>query len=272
MVGAGFGLKLHDAAHGTNHLAPFTDWVQFAQGAYLDLGGDQPPARITTYYDPLLDIHLRASVAGGFGVAFYLAPIAPEVARAIYDAAVAKVGLGDASHPGLPFPRTAAQALFLAKEWGLTDLTARLQASIDTMFQPTWHDANGEFTWGCGLDEEHPRGQYNAFLAAAEAVSKGAWTTLAAGPPPSGEGLITGLDFPAVACREARWQDGVLHCVLTPQSERLAGDPTTFRVTGLAEPDAWRASGPAEIRTRRDGADLVIETPVTTEEIRVLRR
>lgn len=271
MAGAGFGLKLHDTAYGTNHAAPFVDWLRYARGAYLDLDGDEPPASLTMYYDPLRDLHLRGSVAGAFGTAFYLSPLAPDEARTLYDAAAARTRLLNTPVPSLRHPRAAAQALFLAKEWGLTDLAQRVARAIDATFQPSWDDDVGEFTWGCGLEEEHPRGQYNAFLAAAEAVSEGAWQQLATQPPPSGEGRIEGIDFPAVSCREARWHDGVLHCVLAAQHKGLIGQPTTFRVRGLSDPDAWHPSGPPGIAVRRDGRDLVIETPIVSQEIRIAR-
>ncbi len=48
-------------------------------------------------------------------------------------------------------------------------MEARLAAAIEASYEPSWDMTRGEFTWGLGLDEPHPRGQFNAFLAAAEA-------------------------------------------------------------------------------------------------------
>ena len=110
------------------------------------------------------------------------------------------------------------------------------------------------------------------WLAAAEAASEGAWWRLTSERLPEGEGRVEGVDFPDVACREARWDDDrALRVVLAPRHERLFGRPASFRVTGLADPDAWQVSGPDGVEARRSVADLIVETPMTTEEIRIHR-
>ena len=126
----------------------------------------------------------------------FLAAVAPGEARALYDASVARSHLVDADPPPPRHPKSPATTLLLAKEWGLDTHAERVAASIDAYYEPTWDAAAGEFTWGLGLGERHPRGQYNAFLAAAEANSEGAWTRFAGEGIARGEGEITGIDFP----------------------------------------------------------------------------
>ena len=271
MSGAGFGLKLHDTAFGTNHCDVYLDWVRHARGAYLGLDGVEPPRRVTMYYDPLLDLHMRTSVAGATDVALFLAGIAPGEARALYDASIARTRLVDADPVPPRHPKSAATTLFLAKEWGLQAHAERVAAAIDAHYEPTWDAAAGEFTWGLGLGERHPRGQYNAFLAAAEANSEGAWARLAGQGIARGEGEITGVDFPDVACREARWQDGALHCRLVARRPEQLGRPTSFRVRGLAQPDAWRATSASEVGSRVEGADLLVTGPLSEDPIRIGR-
>ncbi len=159
--------------------------------------------------------------------------------------------------------RINAIALFLAREWGDVELEASLRDALEAHYEPTWDRRRGEFTWGLGLGEEYPRGQYNGFLAAAEAVSSGAWTRMSESPLPKQPGLVEGVDFPTVALRQARWEAGTLHLQLHPQNDDVVGQPTRFRVTGLAgpsEPGRWRVAGEAGLST--DGTDLVIETTV----------
>jgi hypothetical protein len=85
--------------------------------------------------------------------AFYAAPQEPADARRLWDAACASAGFTDVLALPIPAGRAYGSSLLLAREWG-------------------------EFTWDLGLDEPHPRGQFNAFLAAAEACGPGMWERL----------------------------------------------------------------------------------------------
>ena len=154
----------------------------------------------------------------------------------------------------------------LAREWEVTDLEQRLVDAIEASFEPTWdRERPGEFTWGMGLDEPHPRGQFNAFLAAAEAAGPGRWTRLSAGPlEPCAQ--IEGVDFPAVALRRAEWHDGTLHLSLAPTNE--APDRTTsFRLVGH-DARRWEVTGIDGATV--DTADTVkITTPMVTGDLRL---
>ena len=49
MSAAGFGLKLHDLRHGTQHHEAFDTWWDYARGAYVGLDGDTAPTTYTFY-------------------------------------------------------------------------------------------------------------------------------------------------------------------------------------------------------------------------------
>ena len=191
---------------------------------------------------------------------FYLAPQVPEEARRLFDAAAASAGISTGGITDLSGHRTNAIAWFLSREWGLGELEAAIRSGLDANYEPTWDHTRGEFTWGLGLGEEYPRGQYNGLLAAAEALSPGAWARLSEAPLPKQPGLVEGVDFPRLALAEARWEKDVLRLRLHPQNDEVQGPPTRFRVTGLDDPDRWRVEGDARLASV--AGDLVIETSI----------
>lgn len=218
---------------------------------------------MTAYYDPILDVHQRLPVTFAMTYCFYLAPQVPAEARRLFDAAAGSAGISREGVTNVEAYRINAIAWFLAREWGERELEATLRETLDAHYEPTWDRSRGEFTWGLGLGEAHPRGQYNGFLAAAEAGSPGAWARLSAAPLALQPGLVEGVDFPKVALAEARWEGGALHLRLDPQNDDVVGEPTRFRVTGLAggaDPAGWRLEGEGQLRTHEN--DLVIETTI----------
>jgi hypothetical protein len=187
----------------------------------------------------------------------------PEECRRLFDSATASAGISTRGIENMTGHRINAIAWFLAREWGEADLEAAVREALEAHYEPTWDRKRGEFTWGLGLGEEYPRGQYNGFLAAAEAGSPGAWTRLSEAPLPEQPGLVEGVDFPALALSEARWESGALHLRLHPQSDQVVGRPTRFRISGLSnapDPKNWQLTGNA--RLSADGADLVVETTI----------
>lgn len=192
---------------------------------------DEPPATTTLYYDPIVDVHHLVPMAFNVATAFYVAPQVPDEGRELFEAGCRSAGWDESIPTPLPASRAQAASLVLAREWELADLEQRLVDAIEASFEPTWElERPGEFTWGMGLDEPHPRGQFNAFLAAAEAAGPGRWTQLSAAPlEPCPQ--IEGVDFPAVALRRAEWRDDTLHLSLAPTRE--SPDRTTsFRLVG----------------------------------------
>ena len=226
---------------------------------------------MTLYYDPLVDAHVKVPIPLVVGKVTYLLPLVPDDARRLFDGAIEAMGGLEKEIPDtvLANPRNAGALLHAAKEWGLDDLAERLQAACDEALEPTWDRERGEFTWGCGLDEEHPRGQYNALLALAEAVTEGAWTRFATQLLPEDEPHVEGVDFPRVALSEARWVDGELRLKLAAQNEAMMGQPTSFRIVGLDDPNRWKVSGPGSSEV--DGSELVVRTQIGEHSMIVYR-
>jgi hypothetical protein len=199
---------------------------------------------------------------------FYLAPQVPAEAKRLFAAAAANAGITADGVADVGSHRINAIALFLSREWGLKEFEAPLVDVLETNYEPTWDPERGEFTWGLGLGEEHPRGQYNGFMAAAEAVTPGAWTALSEAPMSPQPGLVEGVDFPTLALAEAHWEAGALRLGLKPQTSRAIGQPTQFKISGLQEPSHWRVEGEARATVR--GSDLMIDTTVKDHRIALL--
>jgi hypothetical protein len=270
LAGAGFGLQLADLAFGTNHHEVFDIWWQYARRKYLHLDADEPPTTVTFYYDPIIDEHLElpAAIAGAIPV-IYLAPQVPKEARKLWDIARAQMGLLEITGP-VPVigPRFTALALLLARNWAVADLADALQAACDEHYPPTWDRERGEVTWDFGLGEPYPRGQYNATLAAADAMTEGGWWLLGnvSSAARFDEPTVRGVDFPTVALRRAEWdrQARRLHLALDPMNEGVHGKPTSMIISGLGDPAAFSASSPdgAPIEAEVRGRELVIKTQV----------
>jgi hypothetical protein len=194
----------------------------------------------TLYHDPVVDVHHRLPVSLAMTTAFYATPQMPADSRRLFDAASTAMGLdADISTP-LRASRNYGSALVMAKEWVLAERAERIAAAIEASFEPTWDRESGEFTWGMGLDEPHPRGQFNAFLAAAEAAGPGRWTALSAAPLRACPQVVD-VDFPNVALTRAEWIGETLHLTIAPRRE----DPSTsteFRIVGV-EPRIWWQTG-----------------------------
>ena len=269
LAGAGFGLQLADLAFGTNHHEAFDIWWEHARRDYLHLDGDQPPAMVTFYYDPIIDEHLTVPAMAGSIPAIYLAPQVPDEARRLWDAARAQMNLLEVTGP-VPVlgPRFTALAMMLARNWAVTDLADALQAACDEHYPPTWDHERGEMTWDFGLGEPHPRGQYNATMAAADAMTEGAWWRLGNVPSTArfDEPTVCDVEFPTVALVRAQWDPDrrQLHLTLQAMNDTVIGQPTTMRVTGLDDPAAFTASSPdgAPVETELRGPDLLVHTQV----------
>jgi hypothetical protein len=198
---------------------------------------------------------------------FYSSAQVPDDARRLFEAASRSAGLAADPLERLRDVRGAAIALALSREWGITDLEARLSRAIDAQFEPTWDHDRGEFTWGLGLGEEHPRGQYNAFLATAEAASLGVWTRLSAAPLGACPQVV-GIDFPNVALARALWVNKVLYLRLDVHRS----DParlTTFRILDAEPGPAWSLVGAERSTIKRDGNALVVTTPMRSGDLRI---
>lgn len=270
LAGAGFGLQLADLAFGANHHEAFDIWWDYARSEYLHLDADEQPAMVTFYYDPIIDEHLEVPTAvGGSIPTIYLAPQVPEEARTLWDIARGQMGMLDVTGP-VPVigPRFTALALMLARNWAVTDFADALQAACDEHYPPTWDRERGEITWDFGLGEPYPRGQYNATMAAADAMTEGGWWRLGNVSSASrfNEPTVSGVDFPTVALTRAEWDPLArqLHLTLDPMNSGVVGQPTSMVVSGLEGPTAFRAISPggARVESQVRGSDLVIFTQV----------
>ena len=240
----------------------------------MDLGRDTPPQLVTFYYDPLLDVHHKLPVMVAVINALYLAPQRPEDARRLFDAGLGMLGALGEGPPTVIGERLTGIALLLAREWGADEIAARLAAGAEATYEPAWDRRRGEFTWGFGLGEEHPRGQYNAIMAAAEAVTQGAWTALASAPPAAPSPEVVGVDFPTVSLRQAAWLEGRLHLSTSAINDAAVGERTSWRVAALDDPARWTARTPDDVpvETGADAGDLVVETVVGDHTYVVERR
>jgi hypothetical protein len=269
LAGAGFGLQLADLAFGTNHHEAFDIWWEHARSEYLHLDGDELPSAVTFYYDPIIDEHLELPAIGGAIPAIYLAPQVPDEARRLWDAARAQMGMLEVAGP-LPVigPRFTAMAMLLARNWGVTELGDALQSACDEHYPPTWDHERGELTWDFDLGEEHPRGQYNAMMAAADVMTEGAWWRLGnvASAPRFEEPTVCDVDFPTVALTQAEWDGDAqrLLVALQPMNADVIGQPTSLRVVGLADPTRCRATSPggAPVDVDVRGPDMIVRTSV----------
>lgn len=270
LAGAGFGLQLADLAFGTNHHEAFDIWWDYARSEYLHLDADEPPAMVTFYYDPIIDEHLEVPAAAGGAIpAIYLAPQVPDEARRLWDIARAQLGMLDITGP-VPVigPRFSALALLLARNWAVTDFAEALQTACDEHYPPTWDDERGEVTWDFGLGEPYPRGQYNATMAAADAMTEGGWWRLGnvSSARRFDEPTVSGVDFPTVALTQAEWHDQEhrLQLALDPMNESVVGQPTSMIVSGLDDPTTYavRSAAGARVDVEFRGPDLVLHTQV----------
>ena len=200
-------------------------------------------------------MHLRLPAHAALTTAFYAAPQRPADARRLFAAGCATVGYDGEITTPLRAGRAPASSLLLAREWGLDDLSDRLAAALEASYEPTWDTARGEFTWGMGLDEPYPRGQYNAFLAAAEAGGPGRWEALSAAPLERCPQVVVS----EVVLTRAEWQHGALLLTLDP----LHPDPSAwveFRIVG-AEPRLWWLAGIDGATMDVHAGSVVVRTP-----------
>ena len=211
-----------------------------------------------------MDVHHRLPVSSAITTAFYAAPLVPEDARRLFDLACSSAGLDRALKLPLNPNRGFGSSLVLAREWGLTELEERLATAIETSYEPTWDTTTGEFTWGLGLNEPHPRGQFNAFLAAAEAGGPGRWERLAAAPLAACPQVVD-VDFPTLALSRAEWVNGSLHLRLAPVHENPRVS-TTFRIVGV-EPRIWCVSGIDGATTDITAKAVIVRVPLVSGDL-----
>ncbi len=252
----------------------FHNWWEYARREYLPLLEGRGANTLTQYYDPLINYHHLIGHGGGLGAAFAVAPQKREEGLLVFESAAEALGwtsldpVQESSRELTtlePSPRNTLTGLVLAREYGNHAVYAKLNAHAEAHYEPTWNQETGEFSWGFGLNEPHPRGQHNATMMTAEAGSEGAWWRIFNEPNLGKftEPTVHSVDFPTV-CLSQAWYD-VQHRRLIVSTDDGApgaeGQPTSFRVgnvvaescsvvTDGGEPADWRiVDGELEIST-----------------------
>ena len=269
-------MRLHDILYGSDTHRVFHNWWEYARTEYLPLlegrGGDT----LTQYYDPLISYHHLTGHGGGLGVAFAVAPQKRDAGRLLFETAAEALGwtsldpVQESSRELTtlePSPRNTLNGLALAREYGNDAVYAKLKAHAEAHYEPTWNQETGEFSWGFGLNEPHPRGQLNAAMMTSEAGSEGAFWRLFNQPNlrKFTDPTVHSVDFPTV-CLSQAWFDAERRRLVVSTDAgipRTVGQPTSFRVSNV---DAQRCNVITDGQSSRNwhvvGDELEINTTV----------
>ena len=225
----------------------FHNWWEHAKELY-GLGAIRGKAtdRSTLYYDPLVAYHHVTEAGGHLLLAHELIGQKPAEARLLYDGAAAFLGwrsVEPIQEAVLDYttlkgePSGTIRGLTLAREFGDDAVYARLKAYAEDNYGPAWDTESGEFTWGFGLNEWYPRGQYNASIAVHEAGSVGAFSRLYHEPNLTKfiEPTVYGVDFPDMCLSQAWYDAGRRTLIVSTDAglPRAAGSATSFRVRNI---------------------------------------
>ena len=259
----------------------FNDWWERAKELY-GLGAIRGKAtdHSTLYYDPLIAYHHMTKAGGHLLLAHELVGQKPAEARMLFDGAAAFLGwrsLEPLQEAALDYttlkgePSGTIRGLTLAREFGDDAVYAKLKAHAEDNYEPTWDRESGEFTWGFGLNEWYPRGQYNASIAVHEAGSPGAFWRLYHEPNLRKfiEPTVCGVDFPNV-CLSQAWYDAGRRTLIVSTDAGLpvaAGSATSFRVRNIGRDVRVLIDGrPSEQHAIADG-ELEVTTTVAEHSI-----
>ena len=257
----------------------FEHWWSHAEAHYVGLRNGKLSDTLTLYYDPILHYDHRRGPESALMMAVYLAPQKPDAAELIFRAGAERLGWTTDAPVREPRgnPRFTLWGLILAREFGDSAIYDKLAAHCEVHHEPNWDAAAGEFTWGFGLNEPHPRGQFNATRMMAEALSEGSWRWLFKAPnlDKFNEPTVCGVDFPTV-CLSQAWYDAALHRLIVATDAGLSqasGQPTSFRVTNI-DPTACQVEidGRASDDWRVVEGDLEITTTVAEHVVVVTHR
>ena len=162
--------------------------------------------------------------------------------------------IGDGPMNPLP-AQLAGQLVQMAGEFADAEVKAKIWAAADAGLEPTWDRDAGEFTFGFGLGEEHPRGQMNARAMAGWVCTSGAWSKIFNEPNLAkfDQPTVVDVDFPRVAMSVARWDGDALHLAASPQNASVTGTRTTLRLTNLDGP------GGSWVLERPDGQTSAVD-------------
>ncbi|MBL77372.1 MAG: hypothetical protein CL459_00110 [Acidimicrobiaceae bacterium] len=201
------------------------------------------PVAMDLYYDPVVDEHVPSPL-GLIAPVWYLAPQRPDVARSAWELAVSVAGLDGNSTVGLEDPGFASLLALQTGEFDDGRIRRRLWEALDDLHEPTRDQGSGEFTFGFGLEEPHPRGQLNARAMAGWVCRPGAWSRIFELPSDGRftAPTVSGVDFPDVALSEARWDGTALHLAAVHRNP-AAGGFTEVTVSNLPPGGNWHLQG-----------------------------
>lgn len=243
----------------TDHHSAFDKWWQYAGENYVSWD-EGKPVSLDLYYDPIVDEHVGHGPMGIIAPAWYFAPQRNQVAEVGWKTAAMFSGaLGDGPITGLDQPATATMLLQLAGEFADPAMKQRIWNAADEHIEPTWDRDSGEFTLGLGLNEAHPRGQWNARMMAGWVCTEGAWSRIFNEPNlrKFNEPTVVGVDFPKIALSEATWDGKAMHIAAQAQNAALEGSRTTAKLTNLASLD--NASVDNWVLRKSNGEKIILQ-------------
>jgi hypothetical protein len=197
---------------------------------------------VDLYYDPVVDEHVGNGPLGLIVPGWYFAPQKNQLAAAGWQAAASVAGVyGDGPITGLDNPANATMLLQIAGEFAEPEVKHRLWEAAEEHIEPTWDHASGEFTLGFQLDEDHPRGQWNARTMAGWVCEAGDWSRLFNEPnlEKFRQPTVSGVDFPKVALSQARWGGESLYLAAQSQNTAHVMETTRVQVTMLPDAHGW---------------------------------
>lgn len=257
----------------------FNKWWESAKELY-GLGDIKGTSKDTStlYYDPLVDYRHMTNAVGHLTLSFELLAQKNEEARIQFRGAAEFLGWtgtgpvieGSVDTTTLePIPRITIMGMILAREFGEDAIYAKLKAHAEENYEPTWDEASGEFTWGFGLNEPYPRGQFVGQIAIAEAISPDAMWRIYNQPNLKKfiEPTVYGVDFPTV-CLSQAYYDADKKCLVVAMDKGLpaaSGQPTSFRVTNV-NPNVCRVKIDGEVSENWRIVDGDLEITATVGE------
>ena len=192
------------------------------------------------YYDPVVDEHLQTPI-GLIAPTWYLAPQRREVAETAWTFGAAAMGLLGDGDVKLQKAQEGVLLAWFTGEFAEGAVKQKLWDACDTLFEPHLDQDSGEFTFGFGFDEPHPRGQPNARVMAGWVCRPGAWAEIFENPDLAKhtQPCVEGIDFPRVAMSQAQWTGDALHLAASPCNSTTRGSRTSMSVRRLPIDGEW---------------------------------
>ena len=237
------GVRGADDSSSTVHEDSARVWLNEFKTRYCDVDAAGNIQNTTTYFDPELDYHNQAAgIFIGFGVAWYVLPQDPVLARELYDAVKTVTGWpGTKPNPGNGLEHAHLMSilgLLLAQEFGDEQVVNFLRHGI---YNVSELKECGDFESGYYFHrgENWPRGQMSALLTCSHLLSKGQWTSFFNRTPEEhasqhGGPTVVGVDYPFLALSDARFvDDNTALLIATYPATRHHNLSTKFQVTQL---------------------------------------